>query len=65
LVLLTEPVESFIRDNDAGFLGVDGGLGKILRDVHRALLRTCIGSGGGAAYSRVAKIALRYGLEES
>ena len=78
VVLLAQPVEALIGDDDASLLGVDGGIGEVLReggmDVlvsryyrhrHRRRRRSLMEEEGGeVAYGRVTEVALGDGLEE-
>ncbi|KAI6768176.1 hypothetical protein HG530_006185 [Fusarium avenaceum] len=62
LVLLDQPVESIIRNDDTGFLRVDGSIREVLDAVSTPILKTM--DGEGASYSWVTEIGLGNGLEE-
>ena len=60
--MLDKPVEAVIRNDDARLLGVDGGIGKVLRCSARSSMRAV--DVAEATYCGVAEMALRDGLEE-
>ncbi|CRK18840.1 hypothetical protein BN1708_003185 [Verticillium longisporum] len=65
VVLLAQPVVARIGDDDAGLLGVDGGVGEVLH-LGQSMSREVHGATGTAerTYSRVAEVALGDGLKE-
>lgn len=54
LVLLNEPVEPFIGNDDTSFLGIDSGIGEVLDAVSTPILKTA--DGEGASYSWVTEV---------
>lgn len=62
VVLFAQPVVALIRDDDAGLLGIDGGIGEVLGG-GSATGRRCKVERRGT-YGRIAQVALGDGLEE-
>jgi hypothetical protein len=62
LVLLDEPIEPVIGNDDTSFLRVDSGIGEVLDAVSTPILKTA--DGEGASYSWVTEVRLGNGLEE-
>jgi hypothetical protein len=62
VVLLAQPVEALIGDDDASLLGVNGGIGEVLATASATVVLSS--APRVEAYGRVAQVALGDGLEQ-